>query len=128
MLRRVYLGLFCWIYEFNEKAPSKWLSEWKSYLVLSILELSILFSLLIYYSEIFDPIENIKQFLLPIIVFFTFKNYIIFERNEAWKNYIHDFNKLSYKQKNKYLKISCLIILLVILNFSFAFYLMSNNS
>jgi len=122
-MRDIYIGLFYWLYEMSERALSRWWSEWKAYIMLAWLEACILLSISIYYSHFFAPIKNIDPFLVVLFVFFVVKSYLIFEKDDRWKGYIEEFRTKSKEERRKSLYITILIIVLIIANLIYSFYI-----
>ena len=125
-MRDIYIGIFYWLFEMSERAPSRWWSEWKAYLALAWLEIFILLSLLFYSGNFFEiPFELTPLSTLPIILLFVIKGYLIFEKDDKWKGYIEEFRAKSKKERRKSLTVTILIILFVLANFIFSIYLMT---
>ncbi len=128
-MKRAYYYLFYKIYKFSEAAPSRWWSDWKAYFVINILIGIILLSIGGYYTVITKkdmlPVTNPSMFVTIIFIAISVFNYFIFFSRDQWKKYVKEFDHLE-KRKNK---IGSLIIgsviLLIIANLVFMFYLMS---
>jgi len=127
-LNKMYQYAFYIFYRFSEKAPSRWMSEWKAGLVLLVLEIWLWVSFICYYSvltkttriyRIHDPLVFIPLTFLVVI------NYYIFYRNDRWKAQVREFNQLP-KKTNRIGSIAVwLVAITVIANLVFSFYLMS---
>lgn len=116
--------LFYKFYSFSEAAPSRWWSDIKALLAITILQILLLLSFIAYYNAF------TKQNLLagpthPAeiagIVFLAVLNYLFFLSNDKWKPYAAEFDQWP-KGKNR---IGTLIVLLftvlVFVNLFFSF-------
>ncbi len=69
-----YRYLFYKFYIFSEKAPSRWMSEWKSIFVITVLIQYVLFILGVYFTiitkvEIYKGINPLFIFLISLVIF-----------------------------------------------------------
>lgn len=127
-LKRAYYYLFYKLYKFSEAAPSRWLSDWKAGVVIFVLEIWILLSIGVYYAvatktvvelSIFKPIVFIPFLMLMVL------NYYTFIHTDVWKDYVKEFDQLPKRTNRIGSWIVFGVVVLVIANLVFAFYLMS---
>ncbi len=128
MIRKAYHYLFYKFYKFSEAAPSKWLSDWKAELVIDVLWVFIALSILSYYTIFTKQVVNSgddKFVVILGVIFISLPNYFIFHHRDQWKKIVHEFDKLP-KRTNKIggCVVLCLVVI-IISNLIFSFYLMS---
>lgn len=128
MIKKAYYYLFYKLFKFSEAAPNRWLSDWKAELVIDLLEGLSIFSLIIYYTIYVNRYFQIPENYILIglyVLGIALPNYFIFHHRDQWKKIVHKFDKLP-KQKNKIGSVIVLLIVIaVITNLIFSFYLMS---
>ncbi|PTX15237.1 hypothetical protein C8N40_108129 [Pontibacter mucosus] len=105
-------------------------AHWRASFSIKVLQIWLLLSLIVYYKVYtkYDLIPN--QLLAPalcIVVFLlTGLNYYILEHKRPWKKYFREFDKWP-KHKNRIGAVLVFLLVLLILgNMIFSFYLMSN--
>ena len=125
---KAYYYLFYKLYKFSEAAPSRWMSDWKAELSIDVLWIFFIFSCLAYYTIYTKQLVDLGSSSLLVMIYITIialPNYFIFHHKDKWKHYVNEFDKWP-KNKNR---IGTLIvwgvIILIILNFFYAFYLKS---
>ncbi len=128
-IKRAYYYLFYKLYKFWESAsdPKFW-SDRKASVTIVVMEIWILISCFIYYTIFFNRYfhVNIKHpvvIISGIIVFLI--NYLAFAHTDKWREYVKEFEQLP-KRKNKIGNWIVLgLVLLIVSNVIFSFYLMS---
>ncbi len=128
-LKEFYSYFYYKLYKLFQVDERDWLSEWKASLLLNVLIFCFLFSILIYYNIYINQkfnleISNFKFGLLYMLIL-AFPNYIIFHYNSRWLNIVRKYDLLSKKTNRLGDWIVYSIVILIILNLIFAFYLMS---
>lgn len=128
-VKKIYPYIFYKLYRFSEAAPSKWWSEWKASIALLALELWLIVSVFVYYDVIFKkglPDDTIIVLVGGIIIaILAWIKYYLFYRNDRWRAYVKDFDQLPQRQNIIGTVLVCILILLIISNLIFSFYLMS---
>lgn len=130
-IKRAYDYFFYKLYKFFEAAPSRWWSDWKASFSMLVLEIWVLVSLIVYYAaftkkdllpdKVLDIVAIIFVLLLTIVKYFSF------EYQDRWKFVIKTFDELP-KHKNKIgTYVVWGIVLLILVNLIFSFYLLSKN-
>lgn len=127
-MKRAYYYLFYKFYKMSEAAPSRWLSDWKAGIVIIALETWLLLSLIIYYNVFIDRYFNLTA-TSPVIILSSIAillgNYFAFVHTDEWKAYVKEFDALPKKKNQIGSLIVFAIVVLVIANLVFSFYLMS---
>lgn len=119
--------MFYKLYKHYESSSAPWWSDWKAVTSVGILQIWLLLSLGNYYSLIINNNSELS-FTMPIVyipltIIFIF-NYFSFIHNDIWKGYNKEFDQLS-KKKNKIGGwIVFGVIVLIIANLIFSFYLL----
>jgi hypothetical protein len=126
---KAYKYLFYKLFKFWEftSVPKFW-SDMKAALSIDILVFFIVLSCMIYFNVFINPYINfgkVKYIVLIFILLISIPNYFIFNHRDQWKKIVHEFDKLPSKENNKGGIIVLSIVLLIIINLIFAFYLMS---
>lgn len=110
----------------SELSGGKFLSAFKASLVMITLEIWILLSLGIYYTIIAKiKIElsiSMPIIYIPLIIIISI-DYFIFHNKNQWKNIILKFDKLTKKRNIIGGWIVCGVVVLIITNLIFSFYL-----
>lgn len=110
----------------SELSGGKFLSAFKASLVMITLEIWILLSLGIYYTIITKiKIElsiSMPIIYIPLIIIISI-DYFIFHNKNQWKNIILKFDKLTKKRNIIGGWIVCGVVVLIITNLIFSFYL-----
>lgn len=125
-MKRAYYYLFYKFYRMSEAAPSRWWSEWKASLALDTLIFFFIFSLLIYYAVFINPHTNIGGEIETIVVLgilILVPNYFVFHHRDQWKDIVAEFDKLPKRTNSIGSWIVFGVVLFVITNLIFAFYL-----
>ena len=131
VLKKIYPYIFYKLYKFSEGAPSKWWSDWKASISLLALELWLVISCYIYYDLLTEkglPSDNIIILYGSIIVgLLVLIKYLMFYRHDRWKSYVAEFDKWP-KGQNKIGSILVgILVIIVIVNLIFSFYLLSQS-
>lgn len=124
-----YYYLFYIIYKFSEKAPSRWLSDWKASFTLDVLFLLIFTSIINYIKVYIYPNSKFGEdnLLLIVGIIICLINYFIFHNNDKWKVIVKEFDKLS-KRKNRLGSLYVVSFLFIVfINFILSFYLFYEN-
>ncbi len=127
-LKKAYCYLFYKFYKLFETSPFKWSSEWKTSFCISILEAMLVMTFDGYYTivtkkEVFSG-NPLPMAIVLIAVVYGF-NYYVFHHNDRWREYVKEFNKWSKKKNSIGSLIALLVVLLIITNLIFVYYLMS---
>jgi uncharacterized protein YjeT (DUF2065 family) len=128
MIKRAYYYLFYKFYKMSEAAPSKWWSEWKASLALDTLIAFFVFSLITYFEILINPnidIGGSKKTIIAMGIMILIPNYFIFHHRDQWKEIVAEFDQLPKRTNRIGSWIVFGIVLLVIGNLIFSFYLMS---
>ncbi|ROH97952.1 hypothetical protein [Chryseobacterium daecheongense] len=132
MIKKAYYYFFYKIYKSieytSDELGGKFWSDWKASLVLDVLFYFIITSLFIYYKIFFNRYIHLSEsnfdiflIIIPIILF----NYFIFHHKYQWKNIVKEFDRLPREKNLLGGWIVFGIILFIIANLIFSFYLMS---
>jgi hypothetical protein len=116
------------MYRFAENAPSRWWSEWKATLSLSVLGIMLLMSLEGYFSIIFknDIVPGDDNFVtITQAVVIGIFNYYFFLHKDKWKMYVKELDKQSRRQQFIGGLVVWSLVFLIFANLVFMFYLMS---
>jgi hypothetical protein len=127
-IKKAYYYLFYKFYKMSEAAPSRWLSDWKAAIVIGALEIWLLLSIGVYFSVCTKRVlalELSKPIIYVPLVTILILNYISFIHTDEWKDYVKEFDQLP-KEKNRLGSwIVFAIVVFVLANLIFSFYLMS---
>ncbi len=125
-LKNAYYYLFYKIYKFSEAAPAKWGSDWKAGISIIALEIWFLLALICYYNVLVDRYFQLRKshFIIAGMIIIV-SNYFAFFYTDVWKDYVKKFDALPKKINRIGSWIVFGIVILVIVNLVFAFYLMS---
>lgn len=127
-MKRAYYYLFYKFYKMSEAAPSRWWSEWKASLLIDLLIFIFVFSCILYYNIFFDrnfKFENVKLIVLIYLLLIAAPNYFIFHHHDQWKEIVAKFDQLPRRKNRIGSWIVFAVVLFVIANLIFSFYLMS---
>jgi hypothetical protein len=116
------------MYRLAENAPSRWWSEWKATLSLSVLEIMLLMSLEGYFSIIFknDIVPGDDNFVtITQAVVIGIFNYYFFLHKDKWKMYVKELDKQSRRQQFIGGLVVWSLVFLILANLILMFYLMS---
>ncbi|WP_299568502.1 hypothetical protein [uncultured Pedobacter sp.] len=126
-MKRAYDYFFYSLYRFSQAAPSKWWSEYKVWLSITVLEGFLCFSVIFYTSA------YLKKNILPesqfAVILFTILllafNYYLFLYKNKWEKVIASFDHLSKKAKIVYDFLCWLAALFIIVGLIFSIYALS---
>jgi len=127
-IKKAYYYLFYKLYKWYERGPSVWWSDWKAEGLMDALWIFIGISGLVYYTIFVDRYFRVgdgKFFLICYVALVALPNYFIFHHRNQWEDIVKEFDKLP-KRRNKiggWLVFG--VVLLILSNMIFAFYLMS---
>jgi uncharacterized membrane protein YwzB len=128
-IKKVYYYFFHKFYKFSEAAPSRWLSDWKAMFSLLVLEIWILLSVMVYYKVFTKkdliPDNRLTMVSITVVIALSLIKYFAFEHRDRWKEYVEEFSKWPTKKNKTGTLVVWLIVLLIIANLIFSFYLMS---
>lgn len=128
-IKKAYYYLFYKLYKFSEAAPSRWLSDWKATFALLVLEIWVLLSFMVYYKVFTKrdliPDNRLTIVGLTVVVILSLIKYFVFEHRDRWKECIGEFSRWPAKKNKTGTLIVWFIVLLIIANLIFSFYLMS---
>ena len=123
-LKEIYQYFYYKLYKLFED----WWSEWKAILSLCVLKCFIIISVAVYYEVITKKnaiifTSKLSISLVAIIIFLV--NYFIFMYKDKWRVIINKFDNLPKRTNSIGDWIVYCIVILIIVNLIFAFYLMS---
>ena len=126
---KAYKYLFYKFYKFWETIsyPRVW-SDFKASLTLDVLVFFILFSLMIYFNIFINPYVNFGKYpyvIIASILMIGAFNYTIFNYQDRWKKIVSDFDGLKLKKNKRDSLIVGFVVVMILSNLFFAFYLMS---
>jgi len=127
---KAYYYLFYKLYKFWENGHFTFWSEWKASISIIVLQIWFILSLFVYYKIFINRYihlagDNIEIYLVAIPIWGI--NYFIFHHHSKWRSIVVEFDKLP-QEKNKIGGIIVWsIIILVVVNVIFSFYLMSQT-
>jgi len=127
-LEKGYRYLFYKLYRFYERAPSVWWSDWKASFSLMVLEVWLLLSFMVYYKVITKrdliPDNRLTIVSITVVVILSAIKYFVFEHQNRWKEYVEEFTKLPKKKNRIGTLIVWLIVLFILGNLVFSFFLL----
>ncbi|WP_326983450.1 hypothetical protein VUJ46_02575 [Chryseobacterium sp. MYb264] len=132
MIKKAYHYFYYKIYKSIEFTSNEiggsFLIDWKATLVVDVLIYFIVSASLIYYTIFFDRNIHLNQsntdvFIIAIPIFLL--NYFVFHHQNKWKNIIISFDQLPQKKNVIGGWIVFIIIVFIIGNLIYSFYLMS---
>lgn len=126
---KIYKGIFYWLYEMGEHAPSKWASHWKAYTLMAVLEIWLVGSAFFYIGGYFNIILKVspKIIYISVGIFYLVKNYFIFEKDDNWVEYVKYFRGLSKEERRKSLITTITLLFICILNIILSIYYLSSS-
>ncbi len=127
-VKKAYYYLFYKLFKWYECGPSIWWSDWKAVLSIDVLCIFIGISIVTYYTIFIDRYFRVgdgKFFLMVYIFLIATPNYFIFNHRNRWKYIVKEFEKLPKRKNEIGGWIVLVIILLIITNMVYAFFLMS---
>jgi hypothetical protein len=131
-LKKAYQYLYYKIYKFLELSEFDgfWM-EWRAYCLVLLLNVLIFFSIINYFTVLLKvlisfPDNNIWIYILSLII--AYLNYKILLSKYRWKKIIKDFDNLPEKTNDKGTIIVWFIIIFIIANTIFSFYLLSQSN
>lgn len=130
-IKRAYDYLFYKLYKHFEGGPSIWWSDWKALFSIGVLEIWICLSLLNYFTVLFPDIHISDRFfivmsILILIVLGAIK-YFSFEYQERWKSVVKAFDELPKHRNRIGTYVVWGVVLLILGNLIFSFYLLSKS-
>lgn len=107
-----YDYFFFTLYRIWEKAPSKWWSDWKAVISISLLEIFALISIygIVMYKLKINLLPESGTFPIIIAAIIYGVNYFYFLRHERWRNKIDKFDTINSLRD----KIGVLIVILLV--------------
>lgn len=127
-IKKAYYYLFYKLYKHYEDSSEPWWSDWKACVSIGALEIWLLLSIGAYYAILTKTAIELSVTMpivyIPLLIVFIL-NYFSFIHNDSWKEYNKEFDKLPKKENILGGWIVLGIIIIVILNLIFSFYLMS---
>lgn len=128
MIKTGYAYLFFFLYNSVNKVKNNFLVQWKAVLMVLILESLLILSIVTYYLDIFKitVAEDFnKLFLLIFVIPLVGLKLWFFERNDNWRKYLVQFEAWPEKRRKKWDWVMRLLIVFIIGNLIFSFYIMS---
>ena len=126
-MKRAYYYLFYKFYKLAESSPSRWLSDWKAGVCIIALELFLISSIANYFVFFVDKSLHLAELsnwgLIICVLAVVTPNYIAFLHTDTWKDYVMEFDRLPKKKNRIGGWIILGVVLFVIINFIFSFYL-----
>jgi O-antigen/teichoic acid export membrane protein len=130
-IKDIYPYIFYKLYKFSEAAPSKWWSDWKATVAMIALEVWVSVSFFIYihvHANKELPSDGVMALVGGIIIgVLVLIKYLMFYRHDRWKLYVAEFDKLSKRQNRIGSIVVLLLVILVISNLMYSFYLLSQS-
>jgi hypothetical protein len=130
-IKRTYDYFFYKLYKSFEAAPSRWLSDWKASFFLMVIEIWIGLSILNYFSVLYPKIYLRDRFLtvvsISIVIGLVAVKYFSFEYKDRWKSVIKTFDELPKNKNEIGTHVVWGIVLLILGNLIFSFYLLSKS-
>lgn len=126
-IKQVYYYLFYKLYKYAEKSPTIFPYDFIAGTYLEVLIVFIVLSLINYsdcFVRNFIDFGSGKSLVLLLVLFITIPNYFIFYHKDQWKDIVKEFDKLPKEKDKKYGIIVWSIIILIIGNMLFSFYLL----
>lgn len=126
-LLKAYHYLYYQLYRWYEKGPSIWMSDWKAELSLDVLGIFVAISIIIYYTIFLDRFFEISDglFIICFLIIIAIPNFFIFHYRGQWEGIISEFDKLPKRKNSVGGLIVFGVVILIITNMVYAFYLMS---
>lgn len=130
-IRKMYYYFYYKLYKLFQVDERDWWSEWKASLTLDVLIFCFLLSLISYYNIFINryftlDVPNLKVKLgIFYFLIIALPNYFIFHHKDQWKDIVNEYEQLPKKKNKQGDWIVYIIVLLIIANLIFAFYLMS---
>ncbi len=126
-MKKAYYYFFYQLYKFWEYVsyPKIW-SDFKASLSIIILQICSIVSILIYYKIFIDYNINIigKQIQWVVgVMILVLIDYMIFHYKNQWRNIVYEYDKLPNKKNTIGSWIVIIIVLLILSNLIFSFYL-----
>lgn len=126
-IKRMYYYLFYKLYKHYENSPQPWLSNWKAGASIGVLEIWLLLSIGNYFLITTDKTIHLNLLqpvvIVPVTIVFIF-NYLSFDHKDTWKKYNKEFDELSKDQNKKGGVIVWSVIIIIITNMIFSYYLL----
>lgn len=128
-IRKAYEYIYYKIYKFLEKTEIAgfWM-EWRACCLVLLLNIFIIFSIINYYTIISKTriiFSDSSLFIYISAFFLAFFNYKIFLSKNKWKKIIIYFDRLPQKINERGTLIVLVVIIFIICNLIFSFYLLS---
>lgn len=126
-IKQSYYYFFYVLYRSRQNSENNILPrDFIASLYIIILEIFLFMSFVNYYNLIFYEDANIlrNDILIATVALLTLLDYIIIHNKDQWKYLIKEFDKLSIKKYRKTKNIVYSIIIFIISNFIFSFYLL----
>lgn len=129
-IKQIYSYLFYKLYKFWERVsvPKFW-SDWKSGISMLALEIWLLVSVMVYYKVFTkrDLINNALRHPLTFIILaiLIMIKLMMFEHQDRWKKYVIEFDKWPKRKNRKGTIVVWSVIILIVANLIFSYYLMS---
>jgi len=127
-VKEAYYYLFYKLYKLFDNGPANWLSDWKAELIIDVLFIFIGLSVIVYYTAITKEwlnFENSSAIIFAYIALIAVPNYLIFHHKNQWKDIVEKFDKWPKGRHQICGLIVYVVVLLIVFNLVFAFYLMS---
>lgn len=126
-MKRAYYYLFYKFYKLwdNISFPKFW-SDWKAGISIIFIEILCIYTIVIYYNIFVNRYFELKKTPMIIVtMIICATNYMLFVHTDAWKEYVKEFDKLPKRTNRIGSWIVFGIVLFIIINLVFSFYLMS---
>ncbi|WP_326983434.1 hypothetical protein VUJ46_02485 [Chryseobacterium sp. MYb264] len=126
-----FYKMYKWVEYTSELGGGRFWNDWKASLSMDMLLYFIIMSIFIYYKLFFGHYiymitynKNVYILVIPIFLF----NYFVFNHNDRWKYIIQKFDHLPKKKNIIGGWKVFIIVLLIISNLIFSFYLLSQQA
>lgn len=128
LIKKLYYYFFYKMYkaiQYTSYPFGNFLLGFKASLLVIALEIWFSITILNYYNIFIDRnIHFSKSIYLGIVLFFSILSYITIDYSSTWKKYNQKFDQLPKKKNIIGSWIAVLIVLIIIMNFIFSFYLL----
>ncbi|MBO6185169.1 MAG: hypothetical protein J6O88_10885 [Chryseobacterium sp.] len=127
-MKKAYYYLFYKLYKNYERGPSVWMSDWKASFSLDVLIYFLVMFLFIYYNIFINRYANLSKSNIEVyilVISVSLLNYFIFHHRNQWKKIIVEFDQLPKKKNILGSWVVFGVVLFIVANLIFSFYLMS---
>ena len=126
-IKKAYYYLFYRLYKVTKRGAIKSLSKFYAGIAIAALEFWLAMSVYNYYTVFINRYASLpkKSAIVVIVLIFMLIDYFAFIHNDKWKDYMAEFENWPKKKNIRGGIIAWGIIIFIIANLIFSFYLMS---